>query len=330
MRPLAFLFAFSIMSASAQEGSFINPITDVCWECMFPMTVSGVNVTPKQKEFDKGNKRICVCESVPPRIGVPLSFWEPMHLVDVTRHAYKLIGMGGVSVGKETIKNRGSVGRNNISGTKHSFYHVHYYSFPVFKMLEILTDFICVDEREFDVPYMSELDPTWGDENLSAVINAEAMIFANHAAQLACVSDCATSSVNAPSDALFWCAGCEGSLYPFTGAVSHHVGGIQAGSLLLQRTMAKMHRTGFVKGFSKDNFCEAEYMPIMRKTLYKTQLAYPIPQTKGPCHAMGKSDLLWGTGKSYPINGEDFVYIVWSKKQCCLDAVKPALTGGAQ
>ena len=30
----------------AQEGKFINPISDVCWECPFPITLSGVNITP--------------------------------------------------------------------------------------------------------------------------------------------------------------------------------------------------------------------------------------------------------------------------------------------
>ncbi len=66
-------------------------------------------------------------------------------------------------------------------------------------------------------------------------------------------------------------------------------------------------------------------MPIIKKSMYKTQLAYPIAQTNGSCHALGKSDALWGVGKSYPVNGEDFVYIIWTKKQCCLDAVKPVL-----
>jgi conjugal transfer pilus assembly protein TraU len=78
----------------------------------------------------------------------------------------------------------------------------------------------------------------------------------------------------------------------------------------------------------EDEFCMAKPMPIIKKSLYKTQLAYPIPQTQGSCHALGQSDLMWGSGKTYPKGGEDFVYLIWTKRQCCLDAVKPAIIGG--
>src|SRR5215203_6079988 len=172
--------------------------------------------------------------------------------------------------------------------------------------------------------YMSELDPLWNDDQLSTVLNGEAALFANPLAQASCVSDCLASSFEKTADSLFWCAGCEGSLYPFTGTVAHHVGGAQASYLLVQRLLAKLHRMHALKGYEPKEFCEAKYMPIIKKSLYKTQLVYPVPQTKGPCHALGKSDLLWGLGKAFPINGEDFVYLIWTKKQCCLDAIKPA------
>ena len=123
------------------------------------------------------------------------------------------------------------------------------------------------------------------------------------------------------------CAGCEGSLYPFTGTVAHHLGPIQASYLLVQRLIAKLHRMYQLKGYSdKEAFGEAEYFPIIKKSMYKTHLIFPVPQTSGKCHALGKSDLLWGTGKSFPVKGEDFVYLIWLKKQCCLDATKAVIT----
>ena len=85
-----------------------------------------------------------------------------------------------------------------------------------------------------------------------------------------------------------------------------------------------------LKGYEKNEFCEAKYLPVIKKSLYKTQLVYPIPQTKGQCHPLGKTDLIWGAGKSYPNGGEDFVYLVWVKKQCCLDAVKPITAIGGK
>lgn len=318
--PLFSLFLFSSLTA----GSIVNPFTEVCWECLFPITISGVNVMPGTNDLTTHNSRICTCAGTPPKVGVPLTFWEPMRLIDVTRHAYKLIGLGGISIGNESVKNRGSIGQIDEVTSKTSFYHVHWYEYPLLSLLGLFTDFMCVEKGDLDFAYMSEFDPLWNEDQLSAILNPEAGLFANPLAQLACIADCVSASTSKPSDALFWCAGCEGSLYPFTGNVAHHEGGIQASSLLVQRMIAHLHRMGVVKGYEASDFCEPRVMPIVKKSLYKTQLVRPIPQTSGACQPLGKSDLLWGSGKSYPRSGEDFVYLLWIKKQCCLDAVKPA------
>lgn len=322
---------FSFFLAAA-DGKFINPFTDVCWECAFPITVSGFNVTPGYKDPIKLHKHICQCSGTPPRVGIPLTFWEPLHLVDVTRKAYQLVGIGGVFVGKESVKNRGAVSVVGDGPSQVSVYHVHWYNFPIFSLLKLFTDFICIEKGDFSLPYLSELDPLWYDDNLAMIMNPEAALFSSPLAQASCIADCTAASVNKPLDELFWCAGCEGSLFPFTGTVAHHLGPIQASYLLVQRLIAKLHRSYLLKGYEKKEFCEAQYLPIMKKTLYKTHLVYPVPQTSGQCHALGKSDLLWGTGKSFPIKGEDFVYLIWSKKQCCLDSMKAAAAtqlGGA-
>lgn len=321
---------FFIFSFGLKADSMVNPITDLCWECFFPIIIGGVNVTPNSKDFEFSKSPVCVCSGVPPKVGLPISFWEPMHLVDVTRHAYKMIGLGGIKLGKESIKNRGTVGLIDGTQTSNAFFHVHYYSFPVMKLMGIFSDFACVDKRPFDVSYMSELDPTWDDDALAIVLNPEAVLFSQPMAQMACMQDCITSSLNKPHNKLFWCAGCEGSLYPFTGNIAHYEGPAQASSLLLQRALAKLHRTGVLKGYKKSDFCEAHYMPIMRKTLYKTQLAKPKPQRSGSCQALGKSDILWGSGKALPGKGEDFCFVLWSKKQCCIDGAKVASFKGVQ
>lgn len=191
--------------------SMVNPLTDVCWECIFPMTVGGVNITPQENEFTEYSQVVCACAGTPPKIGIPLSFWEPARLIDVTRHSYKLVGLGGVTLGTETVKNRGSVG--SIGDLSNSFYHVHYYVFPVLSMLGLLTDLDCISKEEMDVMYMSEFDPLWGDDELQNIFNPEAQLFGNPLAVLACIVDCTDASLNRkPSDKLFWCAGCHGSL----------------------------------------------------------------------------------------------------------------------
>src|ERR1700733_542685 len=98
-------FYLQTFLCEGNEGKFLNPITDVCWECLFPITVSGVNVTPGHKDTTNYHTVVCVCPGLPPKAGIPVTFWEPTRLVDVTRHAYKFLGLGGISLGKETIKN---------------------------------------------------------------------------------------------------------------------------------------------------------------------------------------------------------------------------------
>ncbi|WP_181664457.1 TraU family protein, partial [Escherichia coli] len=65
----------------------------------------------------------------------------------------------------------------------------------------------------------SEIDPTWTDSSLTTILNPEAVIFANPIAQGACAADAIASAFNMPLDVLFWCAGSQGSMYPFNGWV---------------------------------------------------------------------------------------------------------------
>ncbi len=190
--------------------------------------------------------------------------------------------------------------------------------------------FSCSEKGEIEIAYLSELDPFWNDDEWSSVITPEIFLFANPLAQTACIGDCTTSSFNQPSDKFFWCGGCAGSLYPLTGHVAHHVGGIQASHLLVNRLLAKLHALGIMMGFTEENFCQKKPMPRLKKTIYKTQLVRPVAATQGPCNSLGKSDVLWGAHKSYPYGGEDFAYLIWGKKHCCLDAIKVAtsITGG--
>ena len=99
-----------------------------------------------------------------------------------------------------------------------------------------------------DIAWTSELDPAWLDDELSFLLNPEAALFANLPAQAACAADCAASSVGLPLDPMFWCAGCQGGMYPLTGNVAAHVGGVQASLLAAQRLVYRLHRLGLAWG----------------------------------------------------------------------------------
>ncbi|MCV5837072.1 TraU family protein, partial [Escherichia coli] len=45
---MLFLLAGHVPAASADsacEGRFVNPITDICWSCIFPIKVAGVPIS---------------------------------------------------------------------------------------------------------------------------------------------------------------------------------------------------------------------------------------------------------------------------------------------
>lgn len=319
------LLAAQEIQASCQ-GRFVNPLTDICWSCLFPITIGGVNVSGSGYE-DTPNPSgfLCMCPRPPLNLltpGVPVSFWEPARLVDVTRTPYCLINMGGIQMaGGNRMQGRGTVAdKGHAGGLKRSFYQVHWYVYPVIYWLELLTDFICLEKASFDVAYLTELDPLWNDDETGFILNPEAVLFGNPIAQAACAADCGLASIGFPNDVLFWCGGCQGSLYPFSGTIAAHVGGVQASLLTVQRFMAKLHRELLLHGYmGREGQCQKYPMPIIKKTQYKTQMVYPIPSTgRGGCHPLGRSETLWATGREFPYQGEDFGYLIWRKRNCCV------------
>lgn len=206
-------------------GRFVNPITDMCWKCLFPITIAGFSVaSSSMPDTPTSSNLICLCPraGMPfPVPGIPVGFWEPVRLVDVTKKPMCLISLGGISCGDNTRKGM----QDNDTGT--SFYHVHWYIYPVIYWLELLADFICLEEAAVDVAYLTEFDPLWGDDAKSAIINPETLLFQNVAAYQACIADCMSCSADAlANDMLLWCAGCQGMLYPLTGTTAAHNGGV--------------------------------------------------------------------------------------------------------
>jgi len=320
---LIWFILISPYAHAACEGRFINPITDINWKSMFPLTIAGVKVSlgPLPDTTGGGGLPICFCPiTVPPfiRVGVPTGFWEPTRLAEVVRTPMCFPSLGGASfsVGGITMPN-GSRSIKSDSG-KASFYNVHWMLNPMLAILNVIANAGCLTKGSFDVLYITEFDPMWSDDELSMIINPEAVLFGNSVAQAACAADCVAATAGLPLDPLFWCAGCQGSLYPFSGTVSDHVGGVMASILLTERFMAKMHREGLAVN-SSDPASQCIPFPalIIKKSQYRIQMVRPIRQTVIPALPFGRTDTIISSGKEFPIKGEDFVYQIWRKRQCC-------------
>lgn len=304
---------------------------------MFPLKVAGYNVAmggEKTLSDEKNREHLCRCpaekKELPTLVGVPISFNEPTRLVDVTRIPYNMVGMGGLKL-KKTSKGYKAI---YTAGTpiRYASYHVHVYEYPILNLLEMANDLVCTEfgNKPFDIeiPYMSEMDPFWNDEKLLSWKNPDMLLFANPIAQVSCAPACLSSTLQKPLDELFWCAGCQGSLYPLFGFVAEFIGPLQASLLLLQRVIVKLHQTGLLKTYPDGKYCKKEYMLRPKRGQYKTQLVYPVATTKGPCQALGKTEIFWGAGKSFPVNGEEFCFLLWTERRCCLDPVKAGLELG--
>lgn len=303
------------------HGRMLNPVTDICWKCLFPLSIAGFEIFSGNPSPKSTGSPVCTCPRPPfgePLPGIPVGFWEPVRLVDVTRTPYCLVNMGGIQMGSTGIRNRGDVEEDRHDGTKHSFYHVHWYVYPITYWLEILTDFLCLESASIDLAYLTELDPLWNDDEKSFILNPEGVLFGNPIAQAACAADCVAASANLPLDPLFWCSGCQGGLYPFTGTLNDHSGGVQASLLIAGRFMAKLHRELLLWGTSGPTaLCEKYPMPIIKKGQYRFQMTYPIPSTSN-CYAMGSTEVVWQAGREFPYKGEDFGYLIWRKRDCCV------------
>ena len=80
---VALLLALVAVTANAVgvttcQGRFPNPITDICWSCIMPISLGGGTLASIGGQEDIGNpgSPICSC-GVNPTIGLSIGFWEP-------------------------------------------------------------------------------------------------------------------------------------------------------------------------------------------------------------------------------------------------------------
>ena len=174
-------------TAEAQSctGRFVNPIADVCWECLFPISIGPIRMGSAAGAPDTPNPSspICFCGSPIPRIGLSLGVWEPARLMDVTRTPWCFPNLGGLTIDPGLPAARGRTGSSGGDGAAGSVWHAHYYVYPLLSWIGALIDLGCLEGGSLDIAWTSELDPAWLDDELSFLLNPEAALFANLPAQ---------------------------------------------------------------------------------------------------------------------------------------------------
>lgn len=298
-------------------AQLVETVFATCYACMLPLSIAGVQILQGAMPDPQGSvgSPICICPMPPPifmRIGVPVSFFEPSRLIDVVKDPYCFAGMG---FGMSSMGGMGAGTKGDGVDTTRTFFQSHYYVFPLYSMLELLTDFICVESTGFDLAYITEVDPLWQDDTLTAIINPEALLFGNPITNLACIADSVSSQVNVSLDPLFWCKGSWGNAYPLSGNTNTK-DYVEDSASVAASMIYKLHRELILWGsWGQLGLCGYFPAPIWRKSAYRLQIMAPIPHPMAT--GIGQSGLLWSFAKNIPFVGDNFNYLLFKKRECC-------------
>ena len=307
-----------------QDANIISGklITDICWDCIFPIRLAGIPMTtggdaPPSRAVDSP---LCLCQDDlgVPRPGITTSMWEPARLVEFQRVPGCSSVLNGTRFPFDRL-NQGHHQRGGKRGAQGTFMHYHFYAFPLLTMLDMFTNPGCIADGyiDLDMMYMSEVDPTWNNDELAFFSNPEAAAVANPLAVAACPADAVASTAGRPIESLFWCAGTWGLVYPLSGNQYTMSGVVKNTSLLKVKVLAALHRRGLAhRTMGEDAMCEGKIDVTFSKEMYKYTLLHPLPETDD-AHVTGESTFSWGMGRTIPGIGQDLIYTIWRWNDCC-------------
>lgn len=314
---------------SCPDAELFGPrlFTDICWACLFPIRVAGIPITPGIAPSGASKDSLCMCAD---NLGVYMpgivnSMWEPARLVEVVRKPGCAMSLGGSALPLGDKRQWGSLYEAHaggaVSSEKNSFYSVHYYAFPILSILELYMPKRCSADgyTDFDIIQLSEIDPTWNNDELSFFVNPESAAVSNPIAQAACLADSSLGVVGKEGlDTLWWCGGTWGNLYPMAG-VATPSDFSRTTSLIASRTLGLMHRRGQAHlTMGEATQCRAKIFPTIPKSQYKMSMFFPRPETKR-AHSIGSHPWNWqgGEGRAIPMVGEDALYMLFRWNDCC-------------
>jgi conjugal transfer pilus assembly protein TraU len=314
------IFVFTLLVSSTPvlaapcKGKFVNPL-NICWRCLFPLTIGDMAVVHgKLKDTPNPKSPIGICSN---RIGLNIGYWEPFALAETSSTPYCLVNLGGLKLNLGIKQGQGGKYPTQ-NGLNHAFYHVHWYKYPLIAWLNFFTASTCFEGGDFDVAYMTELDPTWRDSSMSFVLHPEAMLFANPVAQASCALDSASLVAGQlPQDKLFWCAGAHGSLYPYDGHTLSATSPVQASLLLIERLNFKLHREHLIEESipNQNDACTPKRPVVVPKSRYRFEMVNQVVDGKA-CYPFGYPTLRFEAGKIKPHTASQYGFLLWRKRNC--------------
>lgn len=319
----ALAFAQTEVAASNSLGCYgkvYNPISDTDWNNLFPITIMGVSTGGGVNPPLMYEPPICMCPGIfgYPTPGIGITFWQPLYVSEIERTPGCLSSLGGVSIlsGYSTLQSE-QVNEQKDGGPV-SRMQVHWYEYPLFALMDLFKSLGCYSTSGFNLMYMTEFDPTWQDDEWSAVFAPEAVLFANPIAQAACSIDAIAANANFPIDAMFWCAGSWGGVYPMSGNAGHTNSNFTSNNLIQSKFLARNSRLGLSWAtIGPASICSSVPSPIWIKSQYRVDQVGPVPRYGAPV-VVGSTGIMQMPPVSNVPTRESTVNLIWQGQQCCV------------
>lgn len=319
----ASIFMPTPANAACTDNTMLNPVTDIVWDCIFPITVMGIPLDFGNHPPDKTDSTMfCQCPgegAFTLGLGFMVGFWEPARMIETTMDTGCFPGLG---MQFDVDTGTGYTGDGFIADTLRAgvnnaiFQNYHYYVMPIWAVLDLFSDIPCIsDETQFDLAMVSEVRPDWQDDLYSLQLFPEVALMANPAVVMACAADALAASISTPIDALYWCMGAWDTVYPPTGNSTVVADYAKANAAVAGRAMFLQARTALLPDRAVDS-CNSTLMPIWIKSHWRIQESDPAIDKR--CHNIGEAGILWTAGKA-PVGRQDnYSWVLFRKVSCCV------------
>lgn len=304
------------------HGRFLNPITDINWNLVFPITIAGMKMTVSNDSPESPLTYLspmCICPSRVfgiPMPGIEVTYHEPLYIEEIVKNPGCFSSIGDVKLLDGYNEEQTDLKEDESSTSR---WQIHWYKYPVFAILKLFQDFACAQSDDYAIAYITEIDPTWQNDAWGAIFSPESAVFANSLAQASCALDAVAATVKKPLDSMFWCAGSWGSVYPFTGNANASTDRIQSAELEGAKLIARLSRIGMLwNSVGEWAVCTPQPMPIWVKSQFTVDPVYPVI-SDGQGMAIGAAPpvYLYTPPQTYPIY-ENINQVIFQEQQCCI------------
>lgn len=317
------------MAPAPCTGEFFNPITDTDWNYFFPITIAGAQITSGSNTSPPlmlAMPPVCTCPTIFgfPFVGVGITYWQPVYIAEIERRPGCLSSLGGLNMldSYSMLHSEQTTSDGLNHGASANRMQIHWYEYPLFSMLDIVQSLGCVGAGGFNLAYMTEVDPMWQDDTWGAIFAPEASLFSSPVASAACAVDATASSFYHPLDALFWCAGSWGNIYPLSGNSSHSGDPFTMNNQILAKFIARNHRMGLsMQTIGPSAICMPHPNPVWVKSQYRYNQVAPINRRGRAVGTGSQGRMLQYPPVTNPPTQEHTVNLIWQGQQCCAKGI---------